>query len=653
MGRAILRRSLHCFFTLACLYRADSRAQSVQPSAQATVSSETSMLRVNAQQEGLVHLDIAVQDQEGNFVSGLTEKYFRILDKESQQKIVSFRTSKDGDEEARLTEVVLVLDEVNLSPIQFLASKTETMKFLQQNGGHLAYPVSVYWFTTNGLYASAKPTLDGNALAEEAVRHHPSRVVWEIPQKQYAHLPQTQMRYAMWDSAVRTVYSIAIERRSKPGRKALIWMGIGWPASMQKSVELAVNAPAELSTRIREARMVVFQVTVWPDSLVPNFDYWNYLEGVESVLNMQNPTPHFALPVLALQSGGLVMNSSPDLVRDIEHCVGSAGTFYAVSFDPPHAVHSNEYHDLKVEIATPGFSAHTNTGYYDQPVFYDQPRVRGRRVTVRELEQILAAASGQHDVELAEQLAGLELTERLKSGQLSLWKERLHGKKSKAALAELADGSVFLDPPAAETLSNPEPDADTQRQMQLQVRKYLDDALPKLPDFFATRTMIKYEQRLPKEGDSWTTALADQSLHEAETDKAILHYRNGQEEWDAEGKKGSKSEKAKGLNFNGIFGPILNYVFTDATHSESQIVWSRWERSEQGTEAVFRYSVHGKSPHYGVVDCCLVGGKVFRASPEYHGELMIDPATGSILRLTMELLNLLASPTGFEPVLSP
>ena len=61
-----------------------------------------------------------------------------------------------------------------------------------------------------------------------------------------------------------------------------------------------------------------------------------------------------------------------------------------------------------------------------------------------------------------------------------------------------------------------------------------------------------------------------------------------------------------------------------------------WADGEQGREAVFRYVVRSDNPHYNLVHCCLVDGEVFRISTKYLGELAIDPATGTILRLTME-----------------
>jgi VWFA-related protein len=637
IGRAILPGFLLCLLAFAPVHHADGQAQTSQVPVQATVLPEATMMRATAPPEGLIHLDVTATDRAGRPFSGLAAKDFTLLDNGVAQKVASFEASnKASDENERLTEVVLVLEEVNLSPVQFEVVKDETIKFLRQNGGHLAQPASVYWFTAAGLYASAKPTSDGNALAEDVAHHRSPREIWKIRPN---HELQNSTASERWNRALETVYSVAIERRDKPGRKVLVWLGFGWPARVPlEHGYAAFESLVELSARIREARLVISQI--WPDPLIFDSDDAGHLAAVRTPSELKELTPeeassHFSLPVLALQSGGLVLNES-DIVRAIRDCVEDAGEFYTVSFDPPHTTQPDEYHDLKVQMDLPGLSARTNSGYYDQPVFYDQPRVPARRVTVRELEQILDTVNKEHDDELAKQLTGLELTERLSSSRLSLWKDRLRGKKSNAALVALADESAFLDPPAAETLSDPAPDLDTQRQMLSRTVKYLKEVIPKLPDFFSMRITTEYQQPSLQKGDTWKTAPADQSLREAVTEKATLRYRNGHEEQDAEKKKGSPSARKKDLNFIGVFGPILGSVLVDATRGDSKLIWSRWVQGEEGREAVFRYIVRAENPHYNVTHCCLVGGNTFLASPRYLGELAIDPGTGSILRLTME-----------------
>jgi VWFA-related protein len=653
MGRAIPLGFLLCSLAFIRVPLADGQAESSQPQVQAVASSEASVMSANAPPSGLIHFDVAATDREGKPFSGLAAKDFTLLDNGVPQKIVSFAASTQAtDENERLTEVVLVLDEVNLSPVQFELVKDEAIKYLRQNGGHLAQPVSIYWFTTFGLYASAQPSTDGNALAEDVAHNRSHRMLWQLPPYRDLHVTPESERYRQWDRALQAIYCIAIERRNKPGRKVLVWLGFGWPA--RGPLERRDDAPSmgswlissstpftslvELSTRIREARMLISQVTAWSDPVVSDFDYTHYLAGVRTLSELKKPEdapPHFALPVLAIQSGGLVLDASHGTMRGIEHCVEDASAFYTVSIDPPHAAQPDEFHDLKLQIGPIGLSARTNTGYYNQPVFYDQPRIPAKRVTVHELQQILDGANQEHDSELAKQLTGVELSERLSGGQLSLWKNRLRGKNSRAALVGLADESAFLDPPAAEILSDPAPDLDTQHQILSRTQKYLQEALPKLPDFFATRTTTEYEQPSPKEGDTWKTAAADQSLREAVTEKATLRYRNGHEEQDAEKKKGSPSARKKDLNFIGVFGPILGSVFVDATQINNKLIWSRWIQGEQGRKAVFRYIV-SENPHYNVVHCCLVDGQTFRTSTKYFGELVIDPGTGAILRLTLE-----------------
>ena len=634
----------------------------------ATVPYGVVKVDTNSPREGLIHLDVAATDNKGNPTSGLEAKDFTLTDNGQPQRVISFAASNQHstNDDARLTEVVLVLDEVNLSSGQLDIVKAESIKFLRQNGGHLAEPASVYWLTSSGLYANLAPTADGNALAEEIAQHHHHRKIWTLSRVPDLFLSASSERVATdaqrnscWELSLRAVYTIAIERRNKPGRKLVLWMGFGWLAVDARSryKDLAFPWLVELSTRLREARVVVSEVTARTEPVtattepftsrthgeltIPAFKeaYRKYLAGVrtQSALDGQGfgAYSHFSLPVLAIQSGGLVVDEYSELSHSMEYCVQEASIFYTVSFDPPPANQPDEYHDLKVIIETPGVTAWTNNGYYNQPVFCDQPFFPPMRVSVHELEQILSAAGGESDDELANRLAGLELSERLNSSRLSLWQKRLHGKKSIGALVVLADESAFLDPPAAEISTDPEPDLDAQRQLFSQTVKYLGEVLPQLPDFFAVRTTTEYEQLSPQQAGIWKTALADQTLREAVTEKATLRYRNGHEEQNQENIKRSKNSRQNHLNLVGVFSPILGSVLSDATHGGSILTWSHWERGEQGREAVFRYVVRANDTHYDVQYCCLVGGSTFLTSPRYLGEVTIDPESGAILRLTL------------------
>ena len=477
-------------------------------------------------------------------------------------------------------------------------------------------------------------------MAQDVLHYHSRRTIWSMPRNSFMKAESQDGRR---DQSLRAVYSIAVERRSNPGRKLLVWMGCGWPSVSVwgEHNDIAFFYLVELSTRIREARMVIDEVPTLDGPLGLNFKdtYQSSVEGVRTPAELEqrglDPSAHVALPVLATQSGGLVLDESSAMSQSIGRCIEDASEFYTISFDPPNAAKPDEYHDIQAKIAKLGLSARTTTGYYDQPVFYDQPHFPPKRVSVQELEQILGTASDEQDGELAKQLASLELGERLSSSRLTFWEKRLRGKKSIAALVALADQSAFLDPPSAEILADPAPDRDTQRQMISATVKYLQEEIPRLPNFSRSapqRSMSnpRSQRRIPGRPPYPISRCMRRS-----TVRATLRNRNGHEEQDAAKKRGS-SDKKKDLNFRGDFGPVLSTVLGDAARGDSKVIWSRWEQGEGGREAVFHYIVRTGDPHWDVSYCCLVGGGTFLTSPRYLGELTIDPSTGAILRLTTE-----------------
>jgi hypothetical protein len=259
-----------------------------------------------------------------------------------------------------------------------------------------------------------------------------------------------------------------------------------------------------------------------------------------------------------------------------------------------------------------------------------------RSVSVTDVERILAEDKGKPDAEVARQLSDLVLTERMSSATLKLLEQSVHGTKSRSALVAVADASVFLAPAAADVLSQAAPTENEQRRMMALTVDYLGKTLPKLPNFYATRTTIRYD------GDAWTVKREGliyregSSWREVGRSKATVWYRDGKEvvdprEW---GKHPSKPE-GEGLITRGTFGPIHSTVIVDAARSE--MLWDRWERGDAGTLAVFRYSVPEDRSHYSVGFHGHSGDKGdSETATEYHGEVAIDPETGAILRLIVQ-----------------
>ena len=115
-----------------------------------------------------------------------------------------------------------------------------------------------------------------------------------------------------------------------------------------------------------------------------------------------------------------------------------------------------------------------------------------KRITVEELGQVLAAAHDKPDQEVAQQLSGLELTERLSTVRFSHWEIQSPGPKSPQALMALADVSAFLDLPAAAIPAIAAPGLAAQRRMMALTVDYATKTIHQLPNFSATRVTTSF-----------------------------------------------------------------------------------------------------------------------------------------------------------------
>ncbi|MGA2653431.1 MAG: VWA domain-containing protein [Terracidiphilus sp.] len=271
-------------------------------------------------------------------------------------------------------------------------------------------------------------------------------------------------------------------------------------------------------------------------------------------------------------------------------------------------------------------------------------------VTVDQLEQVLVAQEAAHrtDADIAQQLSGLELTERVSTARLARLKADLPGEKAQQALIALADSSVFLDPPATEIPANPRPDAAALRQMLVSVVNYVNTTARQLPNFMATRDTTRFEDRPPQDvlGEVGMTTLVYIPLHVVGRANVLVAYRDGHEVVEKAAAKTKRGElQEEGLFTEGVFGPILSTVVGDAL--KGRITWGRWEEGAQGAEVVFHFAVPREKSHYLVGFCCISSGirgegaeagdwHKFAEISAYHGEIAFDPASGAIFRILLE-----------------
>jgi VWFA-related protein len=583
--------------------------------------------------EGLFSIDLVVADSAGNPVSDLPPWDFILLDNGQPAKFRTVHKSREASVPA--PELIFVLDAINLSPQQLTQTESAIVHFLRRNSGRQETACFLYRLTQDGLFSSSKLTRDGNLLAKEVEQHKSPRTVWRSVRNDGPNLLRAWVSSSQPNPlSLRALGSIAIDQREIAGRKVVVWISPGWPVN---GGDIGFDEATELSTRLREARIMLDNVNVWPNP-DQSFNYHDYLEAPRSQKDMQ--PAKMALQVIATHTGGLVLDSSGNLDRDIERCVEEERSFYTLTFNPPHTYQMDEFHDLRVRVDRPALTVRAPTGYYNEPVYFDNPRPGIEKVTVAQLEDLVHAQT-----DLPRKLASLELTERLSTPRLDALLSVIHGERERQALTADADLSLALAPapPADETLNRPPPPVEEQRAILERSFDYLQNAIPKLPDFYALRNTVRFEEPAVRYDEIWKMPHQDQTVHFATGERATVLYRNGHEVVEKKQKLGkrrvARGVRARGLETRGTFGPILAYVLTTAASSPSTLRWKRWERGKYGDLAVLSYRVASTDNGPELTYCCLPEGDgttPYQNKADTYGEFALNPDTGAIMRIMIK-----------------
>jgi VWFA-related protein len=355
---------------LLCCFSLPGFAQQSAPQVPATPPSAGAVAPAHGI-DRRISLDVVVTDKSGKPVPGLQQQDFTLLDDKQSQKILSFRetdlaTDETGEVADPPVQAILFVDAVNTSFHGVGYERQQVNKFLQQNGGRLPLPMSLF-LMTDTYQGQTAATRDGNALVDALNSNQSGLRVIGRSQGFYGGADRVQI-------SLSTLEQFASHLATEPGRKLVIWISPGWPLLSGPDVQLTeqdrkwlFQNVVNFSTQLREAGITLYSIDplgMEDAGSFRTFFYQSFLKGVTSADKVENG--NLGLQVLAAQSGGRVLTSSNDLTSLLASCLADAKVFYTLSFDSPPADHPNEYHSLQVKIGKPGLTARTRTGYYAQ-----------------------------------------------------------------------------------------------------------------------------------------------------------------------------------------------------------------------------------------------------------------------------------------------
>ncbi|MGA7223482.1 MAG: VWA domain-containing protein [Candidatus Acidiferrales bacterium] len=311
-----------------------------------------------------IYLDVIVSPKNGAPVGDLQQQDFTLLDNKSPQPITSFRAVTGREAPISIT---IVLDAVNDDYRTLTFSRMQIEKFLRAEGGRLAYPVDLVVFTDKGMQNVANYSTDGNALSATLDSENIGlRFI-----NRSAGFYGAADRLGLSTNAMR---QLAASLVSHPGRNIVLWASPGWPILSGPEVQLSNKEEDQIfidivnfSNLFRAARMTLYAINPLGSS-ESVFRGTYYEEFVKGVSKPSQVVPgNVALQVLALQSGGEVLDFNNDMSTLLQKCISDSAPYYEISFVPQPAERPNEYHQIEVKLAKSGLTARTRQGYYAQP----------------------------------------------------------------------------------------------------------------------------------------------------------------------------------------------------------------------------------------------------------------------------------------------
>jgi VWFA-related protein len=332
----------------------------------AAASAGQSRLQTQAA-NGRMRLDVAVTAKSGVPARGLQQQDFTLSDNKVKQTISSFQ-AVDGRQAS--VDVVIVIDAVNGSYSTVSFEREQVEKVLRADQGKLAYPVSLAVLTDTGLQIVEGFSSDGNALGS-ALDQYASGIRNFRSSGGFVEADEVfQISLGGLQDLIDRESARSPEDRT---RKVIVWLSPGWPLLSGPNIELDAKQQGsffgqiiDFSNRFWQGNVTLYSIDPSGTSSPAHVFFWrNFLKGVSKPNQVQ--AGDLALEVLATQSGGLALFSSNDVAAQLQKCLSDLGSYYEVSFDPPHADKPNEYHQIEIRVAKPGLSARTRLGYYSQP----------------------------------------------------------------------------------------------------------------------------------------------------------------------------------------------------------------------------------------------------------------------------------------------
>jgi VWFA-related protein len=348
-----------------------------------TSAPATDVLHVSSQ---LVVLDATVLDKEGHVVTqALGRNDFLIEENKKPQSVYSFESASEhtagaasGDKE-KSPKLIFVLDELNyaydsrISPsdnvmeqfAQYVYERKELLAYLEVQPETLREETEVLVLTHHGYRILVQPTRDRAVVLGRVERHDPHL---GTPARDVI---EERTNFTSTKDSLQAIWSLALQQRSLPGRKLVIWLGRGGP-TLRVRVQRHDDLLKPLVERLPPAQRYQQEIT----DLLIDARITLDLIGPGGGGTPMNPVAvsqqvdsyrfdsDFGFSGYISATGGQRKNSN-DVRGEIQASIEYGTMYYTISYRPMNHDFNGEFRRIRVTVrGHPEWTVLTKAGYY-------------------------------------------------------------------------------------------------------------------------------------------------------------------------------------------------------------------------------------------------------------------------------------------------
>jgi VWFA-related protein len=376
-------------------------------------ASDKPSLRVTTR---MVQVGVVVHRSSGP-ATGLTKEDFQIFDKGKEQRIAAFsggapstsgspptagaagaapRVFSNRNDGVPPAVTIILFDALNTPPSELSSAKAQVMASLNQlegNNSLALYALGarllvLHEFTQNTAHlrgalerypAGSLPPLDLNP-GSSGFGGNPAIGGTNLGAMAAAADTEMGALYARIRTqlTLSAIEAIAKHVQSIPGRKNLVWVSSGFPATIRvvRGSESFHGETGSLARILTDADLAVYPIHTAGLTTASAFgaNVRNTSRRPVGVMSSA-PAPESML-ILADETGGKAYHGTNDLGAAVQHAISDAEATYTLGFYPAEENLDGKFHELKVRVKAHGTDIRYRKGYFATPESTPTPQQR-------------------------------------------------------------------------------------------------------------------------------------------------------------------------------------------------------------------------------------------------------------------------------------